>query len=104
MKKLNIPLKSIFNYLVNSTKLYEQNVLSISNLLVLAILTKLLISTQIDGYILGALFISLINYNVKKWFKLKEKERAEESDKRLNRLEEEVKALISASELRKLGR
>jgi hypothetical protein len=92
MNKLKQFLKSI--------KLFEQEALSISNLLVLALLVNILVVPNV--YSFGALFLSLINYNVKKYFNFRVKAVSDETNKKISRLESEVSSLISASELRKL--
>jgi hypothetical protein len=95
---------SKFKSLLEALKVFEQETLSISNLLVLAIIIKSLLVSQIEVPLVVLVFLVLTNYNLKKFFAYKTQRTDEKIGLELSKLKEEVSSLISASQFRKMGK
>ena len=91
------------SFLAKTALLNSDGVLSLSNLLLLVLIAKLAIFPVLDWGTVVALFLSLANYNGKKWLARMADTKTTEEAGRLKAVEAEIKAITSAMTLKGLG-
>lgn len=88
--------------ILRALKIFDpDNSLSLTSIAMFVIIVKLALAPALDWAIITAFFITLLNYNTKKWF-AKSKATKEVADKdRLSQLEDVVKSVKTALALKK---